>query len=110
MKIFTHWVYDPDKEQHTKAFFATKTERMTATTKARGEGKQVVAEFEWPVEPTAKGLADFCKDQMVLREYKEYPEDGPTKHSPKGEKEFKKLYECEFKPDEPEEASIEDML
>lgn len=75
MKIYTHWVYDPDEEQHTKNFFAAKTERETASKAARAEGKQVVAEFEWPVEPTAKDFAAFCRDHLKLREYKEYPED-----------------------------------
>ena len=75
MKIFTHWVYDPNEELHTKEFFATKTERETASKKACHDGKKVVAEFEWPVEPTSKGFVDFCRDHMKLREYKEYPED-----------------------------------
>lgn len=75
MKIYTHWVYDPDEEQHTKNFFATKTERETTSKVARSEGKQVVAEFEWPVEPTAKGFAAFCRGHLKLREYKGCPED-----------------------------------
>lgn len=75
MKIYTHWVYDPDEEQHTKGFFATKTERETASKISRNEGKQVVAEFEWLVEPTAKDFAAFCQDHLKLREYKDTPDE-----------------------------------
>ena len=74
MKIYTQWTYDPDEEQHTKNFFATKMERETSSKIARNEGKQVVAEFEWPVEPTAEDFAQFCRDHLKLREYKECPE------------------------------------
>lgn len=75
MKIFTHWVYDPDEECHTKDFFGTKSERDTASKKLRNEGKRVIAQFEWPVEPTAKDFASFCREHLKLREYKKYPED-----------------------------------
>ena len=75
MKIYTHWVYDPDEELHTKSFFDTKAEQEAAATRARNEGKQVVGEIGWHVEPTAKDVANFCRRHLRLRKYMDYPED-----------------------------------
>ena len=84
MKIYTHWVFN-EEDQLSKHFFATKAEEESSTKFSICHGHKVVARYDWNVEPTAKGVAAFCTEQMHLKDYIEEPAENEPEENPLGE-------------------------
>lgn len=80
MKIITHWVCEPGEEGNLveKKFFATKGEEQTAAKASEKEGFQILAPTTWEVEPNAKAVAQFCNEQMKLKDYKDTQKSNPV--------------------------------
>lgn len=77
MKIYTHWVSNAGEygDLIEKKFFATKGEEDTAAKASTKQGFQVLARHDWKVEPTAKAVAEFCNEQLRLREFDDRQND-----------------------------------
>lgn len=67
MKIHTHWKQrEGSSDEYRKQFFATKAQEIEANKKAEAKGLKVLARHDWDVAPTAKGIAQFCQDQVTV--------------------------------------------
>lgn len=86
MKIYTHWVSEPEKLGNLveKKFFATRVDEQAAAKISEKGGFKVLAATAWEVEPSAKAVAAFCSEQVIMKEYLTDPED----EEPEGMTEF----------------------